>query len=773
MPHNWTHDALDAAIAKELQGFLPQRVFDAHAHVYRVSSLRTSTPDLFSEGPEMATAEVWRQHIERHVGKGRLVGAFLATNPPRNRADIAEENAFLLKQCEMVSQSKGIVAITPDSGPDAVVGYLGHPQFAGLKPYHIYSSETPTFQASLGSYLPEWAWAIADERELMILLHLVRSGALADADNQRELRERCLTYRRAKVILAHAARGFHAPNTLNGIAALRGLENVWFDTSGVCEATAIEAILREFGPRKLMWGSDFPVSEIRGRCVTVGDGFAWLQPDTVNWDKLSPACNPTLVGLESVRALKEAADNVGLNADDVQDIFADNALRLGGLKHESGTVTQDLYRHAKQRIPGGTQLLSKRPEMLAPNQWPAYFREARGCEIWDIDGRHYYDMYSSGIGSCLLGYRDPDVTRAVQRRITFGSMCTLNPPEEVALADLLCEIHPWAEQVRFARCGGESCAIAARIARATTDRPMVAICGYSGWHDWYLAANLGESDALRGHLLPGLQPLGVPAPLRGTTVTFRYNQREELQAIFDQHGDRLAAVIMEPCHHFDPEPGFLEFVRDGAHRIGALLVFDEITIGWRLHFGGAHMKLGVYPDIAIFAKALGNGHPIGAVIGTKEAMSGAHDSFISSTYWTESVGPTAALATIMKLRAVDAPAHVAHIGGEVQSLWRRHAKKHNLPVAVGDGYPCLAVFSFQHELAQDMRTLYTQLMLERGILASAAIYPSMAHTDEIVALYGEAIDEVFGEIADALAKGEVKARLKGPVAHTGFARLTD
>jgi glutamate-1-semialdehyde 2,1-aminomutase len=771
MPGNWTYCDLDRNLAEELGSFIPERVFDAHAHLYRAASVQESKPGLFAQGPQVVTADVWREHIERQVGKSRLVGAFFVANPPVDPPSIVGENSFVLEQCETASHSKAFVVITPDCSPDAVAAYLDHPRLGGLKPYHIYSNETPTFDAPLSSYLPEWAWELAGDHGLIILLHLVKAAALADPDNARHLRERCLKYPRAQVLLAHAARGFHAPNTVKGLPALRGLENIWFDTSGVCEPTAVKAILSEFGPRKLLWGSDFPVSEIRGRCVTVGDGFAWLQPDTVAWDNLSPACHPTLVGLESLRSIKEAADDFGLSPEDLQDIFADNALRLAGLKQPPLGATRSLYHHAKQRIPGGTQLLSKRPEMMAPDQWPAYFREARGCETWDLDGRHYYDMSTNGISACLLGFRDPDVTRAVRRRINLGSMSTLNPPQEVELADRLCEIHPWAQQVRFSRSGGEACMIAVRIARATTDRSLIAVCGYHGWHDWYLAANLGESDALRGHLLPGLQPLGVPRELRGTTLTFRYNQRDELQAILNQHGDRLAAVIMEPCRHHDPQPGFLEFVRDAAHRAGALLIFDEISIGWRLCLGGAHLRFGVNPDLAVLGKALGNGHPIAAVIGARAAMAGAHDSFISSTYWTESVGPAAALATVEKLVRVDAPAHVARIGSQVQALWRRHAQKHGLPVTVEDGYPCLANFSFEHELAQELRTLYTQLMLERGFLAGLSISPTMAHTDEIVELFGVAVDEVFGEIAAALAAGEVKARLEGPVAHTGFRRL--
>jgi len=430
-----------------------------------------------------------------------------------------------------------------------------------------------------------------------------------------------------------------------------------------------------------------------------------------------------------------------------------------------------LYQHAKTRIPGGTQLLSKRPEMFAPDQWPAYFDRARGCETWDMDGNHYYDMSTNGIGACLLGFRDPDVTRAVCERIRQGSMCSLNPPEEVELADLLCKIHPWAEQARFTRCGGETAAVAVRIARATTDRSLIAICGYHGWQDWYLAANLGKSDALRGHLLPGLAPLGVPRELRGTTVHFHFNNCGEFQNVMDKYGKRLAAVIMEPCRGFDPEPGFLEYVRKSTKKCGTLLIFDEITIGWRLCFGGAHLKFGVRPDMAIFAKALGNGHPIGAVIGAKKAFVGAHGSFISSTYWTESVGPVAALATLRKMRQLDIPRHIEHIGRLVQNIWEEQGVHHGLPVVVG-GYSCLAHLKFDHPQHNELRTLFVQSMLERGFLAGCQFYPTLAHTESIVALYEKAVAEVFADVALALSQNKVKEKLKGPPAHTGFQRLT-
>lgn len=434
--------------------------------------------------------------------------------------------------------------------------------------------------------------------------------------------------------------------------------------------------------------------------------------------------------------------------------------------------TQQLYTHAKSIIPGGVQLLSKRPEMFAPDKWPAYAQSAKGCQVTDLDGNTYYDMTLSGIGACLLGYADPDVTAAVIKRVEMGSMSTLNAPEEVYLADRLCEIHPWAEQVRFARTGGEICSVAVRIARATTGKNLVAISGYHGWSDWYLAANLADDSALNGQLLPGLKPAGVPQQLSGTAYTFFGNDKESFDKMIAEHGDELACVIMEPMRNEIPADGFLQHVRNTVHQKGALLIFDEITIGWRYTFGGSHKALGVDPDMAVFAKALGNGHPIAAVIGTTEAMEGAHESFISSTYWTEAVGPTAALATIDKMEKTRVWEHAEKVGKVVQKDWLDVSGKHGIDIHC-NGLPCLAHFNF-NEYQLELKTLYTVLMLQEGFLANTAIYPTLAHNDEILEKHRETIDIVFGKIAEILKKGGKEAVLEaieGKVCQTGFKRL--
>lgn len=441
------------------------------------------------------------------------------------------------------------------------------------------------------------------------------------------------------------------------------------------------------------------------------------------------------------------------------------------MTEEQSPKTHALYAHARKRIPGGSQLLSKRPEMFAPEVWPAYFKEAHGCEVWDLDGNRYVDMSHNGVGACLLGYAHPQVVEAVQERISKGHCSTLNSPDEVELADELCRIHPWADQVRFARGGGEACAVAVRIARASTGRSMVAVCGYHGWEDWYLAANLSEGDALSGHLLDGLEPAGVPNELRGTVHTFPYENWERLDAIAESYGDQLAAIIMEPCRYRDPDPSFLTHVRDVAHRIGAVLIFDEITIGWRTCFGGTHLRLDVEPDMAVFAKALGNGHPMSAVIGRSSVMTGAENSFISSTTWTEAVGPVAALATLGVMQETEVWNHVKAMGLRVQSIWMNKALKYHLPIHEVEGHPCLAYFSFDHPESNELKTLFTQLMLSEGYLASTALYPTLAHNESIVDDYGEAVDQVFQKLSAALDDGTVAEQLKGAPAQQGFQRL--
>jgi glutamate-1-semialdehyde 2,1-aminomutase len=334
---------------------------------------------------------------------------------------------------------------------------------------------------------------------------------------------------------------------------------------------------------------------------------------------------------------------------------------------------------AKKLIPGMSQLLSKRPDRFSSGIWPGYFSKAKGVTVWDLDGNAYIDMSISGIGANILGYADPDVDAAVVNAIAKGTSSSLNCPEEVELAEILCELHPWADMARFTRAGGEAMAVAVRIARANTGRDKIAFCGYHGWHDWYLAANLGTENALGEHLLPGLDPSGVPKCLKETAFPFRYNRLDKVDKIVSEHGRELAAIVMEPTRGQEPEQEFIKGVRRLADQTGAVLIFDEISAGFRLTTGGAHLALfEIRPDMAVFSKALGNGYPIAAVIGIERVMQSAQGTFISSTNWTERIGPVAAIATIKKHRDLNVAKHLIALGEMVQKGWRNLAERHGL-----------------------------------------------------------------------------------------------
>jgi glutamate-1-semialdehyde 2,1-aminomutase len=431
----------------------------------------------------------------------------------------------------------------------------------------------------------------------------------------------------------------------------------------------------------------------------------------------------------------------------------------------------EMFLRASRRIPGGTQLLSKRPAMYLPEYWPSYFARAKGVEVTDLDGRTFTDMSMMGIGTCVLGYADPEVDAAVKAAIDQGVASTLNCAEEVELADLLVELHPWAQMVRYARGGGEAMAMAVRIARAHTRRDKVAFCGYHGWADWYLAANLAEDEALDAHLLPGLEPRGVPRGLTGTALPFHYNRIDQLQTILRENPGQLAAIVMEPQRGSEPAEGFLQQVRSLADSIGAVLVFDEITTGFRMTDGGIHMLWSVTPDMAVFAKGIANGYAMSVVLGREEVMQAAQSTFISSTNWTERIGPVAALATIAKFRREKVAQHLIGIGGQVMEGWVKAAGKAGLKLNAS-GLPSLCQFAFEDEQELALTTLFIQMMLERGYLTYNQFKPSFSHTQEHVDGYLAAVDEVFGVMGEALRNGTVASLLKGPLMKRGFYRLT-
>jgi glutamate-1-semialdehyde 2,1-aminomutase len=429
---------------------------------------------------------------------------------------------------------------------------------------------------------------------------------------------------------------------------------------------------------------------------------------------------------------------------------------------------QELYKKAKKLIPGGTMLLSKRPEMFLPENWPSYFSKAKGCEVWDLDNNKFIDMTIMGIGTNILGYGNDEVDKAVQKVISNGNMSTLNCPEEVQLAEKLIEINPWADMVRFARSGGEANAIAIRIARAASGKDGVAVCGYHGWHDWYLSANHNRENELADHLLPGLNPIGVPKNLSNTVFPFHYNNYDELEELIKNND--IGVIKMEVVRNFNPKDNFLKKVRDLATKKNIVLVFDECTSGFRESYGGIFKKFNIEPDIAMFGKTMGNGYAITAVVGKKDIMEAAQKTFISSTFWTERIGSAAALKSLEVMEKIKSWEIITSIGKKMRNNWTKLANENNLDINIF-GLPAISFYSFSNNNLK-YKTYITQEMMKKGFLASTNFYSCISHKDNLIDLYTEALNDVYKSISQ-FERGEknVNDFLEGPVCHDGFYRL--
>ena len=435
------------------------------------------------------------------------------------------------------------------------------------------------------------------------------------------------------------------------------------------------------------------------------------------------------------------------------------------------SLGQALWNKAIEAIPGGNGLLSKRPDRYAPDIWPTYFSRANGVEVWDLDGNKYIDMAQMGFGTAILGYSNPEVNTAVKEAIDGGINTTLNAPEEVHLAQRLLELNPFAGGVKFARTGGEAMAIAVRIARSHSHRDKIAFSGYHGWCDWYLATNLTGENNLSEHLLPGLSPRGVPKGLAGTALPFQYNNLEMLESLVSKHND-IGVIAIEGARYDLPTSEFLNGIERIAKERNIIIVVDEITSGWRMTDGGVYKITGFEPDIVVYGKAMGNGFAISAVVGKYEVMNAAQETFISSTFWTERVGFTAALKTIEILTRQRAWEHFIRIGTKIGKCWEALAVKHGLKLHVTEFKPLITMKFDYGNQNPAIATLFTQEMLKRGYLAAASVYVSCAHTDEIVEQYFDAVDEVFSIMADAISSNSVEEKLETKVQDEGFKRLT-
>jgi glutamate-1-semialdehyde 2,1-aminomutase len=766
-----------ALMHRAVDGFVPARVFDAHAHLFHTRHFAEGKRPAFLPADTAFGFAAYHAAVARWLPGREVQGLFFPY--PSKGNDRAGENRFLAAELAAHPQfthTRGLALAAPEDDPAAMCDWVRAHGFVGLKPYRLYAAPEDTTQVFIENFAPEWMWALCDAMDGVLMLHLVRSQGIADAANLRDLRRLCTRYPRCRLVLAHVARSFAYRTAFAGLKQVARLDNVVVDTSAITEPEAIRCALETLGPRRVLWGSDFMVSEFRAKAITMGDGFSWIYADELPAPAVTQFENFTLAGIEGLLALREACEATGMNAGDVRDIFHDNGLRLLAPHLPSSgqprSVTgPELWSEAKTKISGGTGLLSKRAHLFDPQTWPSYFSRCQGAEVWDLDGRHYTD-FTGGVGAILLGHADAHVNAALHRRVSMGSYCTLASPDEVELAERLLALHPWAARVRYARGGGEALALAVRIARAATGRSGVAFCGYHGWSDWYLAANLGNEAALDGHLLPGLPPLGVPRELAGTTVPFRYNDPTSFDAALRALDGRLAAVVMEPMRSAWPREDFVSRVAARCRATGGVFVLDEVTSGWRFGFPGAAPRLGIEPDLAVYAKAMSNGVPCAAIVGREAVMDSADGSFISSSYWTDGLGPAAALACLGKMEREGVQAHVWQLGEHMQTGLREVATRHpSLRLAIG-GMPCASSVAFQMgDDSAAAKALTIREMLRRGFLFSSQLYVMWPHTGAHTRDLLSALDESLAAVAAIHDRGALRAESGVAAAPTGFARL--
>jgi len=426
---------------------------------------------------------------------------------------------------------------------------------------------------------------------------------------------------------------------------------------------------------------------------------------------------------------------------------------------------QKMWKRAKRIIPGGTMLFSKNPDLFLPNFWPAYFEKTKGCNLWDIDGKKYLDLSLMGVGTNTLGYSRKEVDDEVKKVISNGNMSTLNNKEEILLAEKLVQMHPWADKVRFARTGGEAAAIAVRIARAASGKDNVAICGYHGWHDWYLSANLSDPSNLNSHLMSNLPIQGVQKNLKNTSFAFQYNNLNQFKEVMTQKN--IGVVIMEVARYDRPKKNFLEYVRKFTKENNIVLIFDECTSGFRETFGGLHLKYKINPDIATYGKALGNGYAINAIIGTNSVMSCANSSFISSTFWTERIGSVAALKTLEIMEKIKSWEIISSLGIKIKKNWKSIAKNNKIRIKI-KGLDPLPRFDFDNKNNLYFKTFISQEFLKKKILAANSIYLCTDHNMKIFDNYFNILDSVFFKISKCIKDNiNPKKLLDGPMCISG------
>jgi glutamate-1-semialdehyde 2,1-aminomutase len=394
---------------------------------------------------------------------------------------------------------------------------------------------------------------------------------------------------------------------------------------------------------------------------------------------------------------------------------------------------------AESVIPLGSQTFSKSRTQYPYGVSPFFITRAVGSHVWDLDGNEYVDFVNS-LASVTLGYQDPDVTRAVRDQLELGVIFSLPHPLETEVAEMICEMVPCAEMVRFGKNGSDATSGAIRLARAYTGRDHVAVCGYHGWQDWYIGSTARNR--------------GVPKATQDLTHSFSYNDAGSLRALLEKQRGAYAAVILEPMNVAEPALGFLSEVKALAAAHGALLVFDETITGFRYSLGGAQELFGVTPDLATFGKGLANGYPLAAIAGRRDVMKLMEEIFFSFTFGGEALSLAAAKATLTKLKTQPVLETIRDRGVAVMEGTRRIIESNKLrDVFSVSGHPSWSFLNLRDSrgyLAFEIKTLLMQELHQRGILSLGTHNISYAHSTADVAVLLSAYEEVLPYIGKVL-----------------------
>jgi glutamate-1-semialdehyde 2,1-aminomutase len=411
--------------------------------------------------------------------------------------------------------------------------------------------------------------------------------------------------------------------------------------------------------------------------------------------------------------------------------------------------SEELLARAERTIPLGTQTFSKSKTQFPYGVSPFYATRAQGSRLWDVDGNEYIDFISS-LCSVTLGYNDPDVTAAVRAQLDNGVIFSLPTELEVQVSELLVDLVPSAERVRFGKNGSDATAGAVRVARAFTDRDRVAVCGYHGWQDWYIGSTARNK--------------GVPEGTRALTHRFDYNSLESLDRLFREHPAEFAAVIMEPMNVAEPAPGFLAGVAEMTRKNGAVLVFDEVITGFRFANGGAQELFGVTPDLTCLGKGIANGYPLSAVVGRADIMALMEEVFFSFTMGGEALSLAAAVAALTKLKREPVVETMRRTGQKILDGVRERIGKHGVGgFARTSGHPSWTFLQFADTPScsqWEIKTLFMQEVLARGILSLGTHNVTYAHSDDDVAKLLRVYDEVFPILREAVEEGAMKQYLR-------------